>query len=178
MKILEDNQKIEKKENQEGERPLPLKDVCAQRENSVEQSSVEKSSRYFFRERKPKRRRSDDNDDVQERDAKIIRSMVAWITEDQQIEEIAFTSVEVPASQLRVYGKCLTDIIEKAFLVAITDRQDFCEYAHACSGKGKKVVNGINIPRTYKEAVSDSCYSEKWKQAIQEEIKSLVKNGT
>ena len=39
-------------------------------------------------------------------------------------------------------------------------------------------MNGIRIPRTYREAINDREYAVQWKAAIQEEITSLVSNGT
>jgi hypothetical protein len=39
-------------------------------------------------------------------------------------------------------------------------------------------VLGIKIPRIYKEAISDPKYGSEWKSAVDEEIKSLVQNGT
>jgi hypothetical protein len=42
----------------------------------------------------------------------------------------------------------------------------------------QKIKYGVPIPRTYREAVADKKYGAKWKQAVQEEIRSLVQNGT
>jgi hypothetical protein len=39
-------------------------------------------------------------------------------------------------------------------------------------------VNGIKIPQTYKDAIKDPKYSKLWKEAIDEEIHSLVMNST
>jgi Reverse transcriptase (RNA-dependent DNA polymerase) len=39
-------------------------------------------------------------------------------------------------------------------------------------------INGIKIPQTYKEAINDPQYSEQWKDAMNEELISLLKNGT
>ncbi|KAI0994587.1 hypothetical protein K3495_g13594 [Podosphaera aphanis] len=154
-----------------------VKDTCTtnRRQNLVNEGN----NRYYFRERKPKRRRSEDEEeDVEERDAKIIRSMVVWIDEGRKVDQIAFPSFEVPTHRLRTYGKILTSQIEKNFLFALTHGEELNESAYTCSLKEKKIVNGIEIPRSYKEAINDPVYSEKWEQAIQEEINSLVRNGT
>lgn len=47
--------------------------------------------------------------------------------------------------------------------------------AYAC--KGQKVVNGVKIPRSYKEAMS-SPEAEQWAAACQEEMDSLDQHGT
>ena len=39
-------------------------------------------------------------------------------------------------------------------------------------------VNGIHIPTTYKQAISDPQYSEDWKAVIQEELTLLQANET
>ena len=36
----------------------------------------------------------------------------------------------------------------------------------------------ITVPKTYKEAVNDAQHGDKWKEAIQEEIRSLQINET
>ncbi|KAI0994624.1 hypothetical protein K3495_g13558 [Podosphaera aphanis] len=154
-----------------------VKDTCTtnRRQNLVNEGN----NRYYFRERKPKRRRSEDEEDnVEERDAKIIRSMVAWIDEGRKVDEIAFPSFEVPTHRLRTYGNILTSQIEKNFLIALIHGEELNKSASTCSLKEKKIVNGIEIPRSYKEAINDPVYSEKWEQAIQEEIILLVRNGT
>ncbi|KAI0998413.1 hypothetical protein K3495_g9783 [Podosphaera aphanis] len=131
-----------------------VKNTCTT--NGRQKLVNEGNNRYYFRERKPKRRRSEDEeDDVEERDAKINRSMVAWIDEGRKVEEIAFPSFEVPTHRLRTYGKILTSQIEKNFLFALTHGEELNESAYTCSLKEKKIVNGIGIPRNYKEAIDD-----------------------
>lgn len=129
--------------------------------------------RYYFRERKPKRKRYEQNDE-EERDAKMIRSMIALITGFENQEEYAFPSMEIPVNQMRTHGKELVKLIEQAFLVALTEKDEIFN----SDSKISKEVNGIKIPKNYKEAVNDPLYSGKWKDAIQEEINSLIANGT
>ena len=57
--------------------------------------------------------------------------------------------------------------------IAIEDIADFDDAAFLA-----KEVLGIKIPATYKEAVNDPEYGQLWKQAIIEELNSLMDNGT
>jgi hypothetical protein len=57
--------------------------------------------------------------------------------------------------------------------IAIEDVTDFDDAAFPA-----KEVLGIKIPATYKEAVNDPEYGQLWKQAIIEELNSLMDNGT
>src|SRR5437762_13847417 len=39
-------------------------------------------------------------------------------------------------------------------------------------------INGIHIPQTYEQAVKDPKYSIQWKEAMTQELISLLENGT
>jgi hypothetical protein len=57
--------------------------------------------------------------------------------------------------------------------IAVEDITDFDDAAFPA-----KEVLGIKIPATYREAVNDPKYGQLWKQAIIEELNSLMDNGT
>lgn len=64
--------------------------------------------------------------------------------------------------------------IGKCFLAALS-----CEQEHPDDlAMAVKVKEGIAIPRTYKEALKDREHAGKWKEAIDEELKTLITNGT
>ena len=130
------------------------------------------TGRYYFRERPEKRKR--DIDDEGERKAKVIRAMVALILASDTCEEMALVASQIPQSQLHVYGEELSKEIESAFLTIIRES----ETQPTDKAMAAKVVNGISIPRTYKEAINDSKHATEWTEAIQEEIQSLIANGT
>jgi hypothetical protein len=64
--------------------------------------------------------------------------------------------------------------IVKAF-VTILDQED--KYLQDKAFPAQE-IGGIKIPRTYNAAISDRKYPEEWKATINEEITSLVANGT
>jgi len=66
---------------------------------------------------------------------------------------------------------CISKSIEKALFIVLTER------TLQVPGKTKKVKYEIPIPRTYKDAVNDPKHGDNWLEAINEEVKSLVKNG-
>lgn len=77
----------------------------------------------------------------------MIRSMVALIMENQGAEENAFPSMEIPANQKHIHGKGVIKLIEKAFLVALTDRKEPVEIKHLSREIENKMVNGVESLR-------------------------------
>lgn len=151
---------------------LPPPQLATQEDDPMDVDNDE--GRYYFRPRPAKRKRDPDDNDSAEREAKIIRSMIAMILADRIQGEYAFAASEVSQDRMRTYGNDLAREIEKAFLVVLTDTREYTED----TAMAAKVVNGITIPRTYKEAINDPVHAAGWREAIQEELRSLIANGT
>jgi hypothetical protein len=149
---------------QPGNAPQP-----ATLDNDREMGDAE-TGRYFFRDRlEPKRKRDGDDADENDRKTKMIRSLIATVIAEATREEHALV-----ATQGRIHQGSVTKEIESAFLAVFAKNS---EHPGDVAMVGK-VVNGIPIPRTYKEAINDSKHAAAWEDAIQEEIRSLVANGT
>ena len=137
--------------------------------------------RYFFR----KRKRDSETPEESDRQAKIVKAMLAIILngelEDTTGQDKVYAFVATTASnsapflsQSQSYSSSGKEQITKAFLTAITSEPELPEDVALPAIE----VNGIRIPRTYKEAVSDKHHATEWGAAIKEEITSLVSNGT
>ena len=81
---------------------------------------------------------------------------------------------KIPIAALHVYRKLKQDQILKAFYAVLANEHKHLEDKAFLAIK----VNGIQIPRTYKEAVNDKEHSAKWLTTIKEEIRALIANGT
>jgi hypothetical protein len=133
-------------------------------------AGLEPASRYFFRTRK-----REDNDDEEERQAKRVRAMLAlltWEAESETEDELAeFALAAMPQSH--AYGKRTREGIFERFYALLCRTHDHkSDYALPAA-----VIQGIPIPRTYKEAMR-SQHAKEWDAAIREEIIQLIRNGT
>ena len=157
------------------EEPLVVEPPPTRSPSSISQDQMvvdTEEPKYYFRDRTSKRKRESDNGDT--RHPKIIRAMITMIMDEKLGGKYAFSATEVSQDKLRTDSKELQEEIQAAFFVALTDQKDYREdYALAA-----KVVNGITIPRTYKEALKDKEHLDDWLEAIKEEINSLIANGT
>lgn len=130
------------------------------------QSESNEAPRYFMR----KRKLDDDNDDSEHR-SKIVRAMLAMIAhEDQEVIEHAMVGIP----DVHHVDPYIKKRITSDFKALVADTR---EHPDDIALPAKEIL-GIKIPRNYKEAISDKNYSEEWKLAIEEEVKSLVQNGT
>jgi hypothetical protein len=130
-----------------------------------EKLATEPSGReYFLRKRK---RSVDDEED--EKRLKIVKAMIAAIME-QEADDFAHPSFQLPSLQ----RDTTEGEVVKVFLAALEAHRP----ADQESAFPAKEVNGIKIPNTYNQAVTDEQYAAEWKAAVQEEVSSLVKNGT
>ena len=131
---------------------------------------LEPSSRYFFRTRK-----REDTDDEEERQAKRIRAMLALLAPEVESEnedepvEFALAAMQ----QAHAHGKrTRKGVFERFYALLCRTYDHTSDYALPAT-----VVQGIPIPRTYKEAMR-SQYAKEWDAAVREEIKQLIQNGT
>lgn len=145
--------------------------------DEVTESAVEPPARYHFRARVPKRKR-DSFDDMEDehRQSKIVKAMLAVLQENRADED---STTEIPTSTYH-HEESAHETIVKAFYAVIvsgnlgvTGRAEINGTAFAATE-----VKGIQIPQTYKQAMSDPENAQKWKEAIEEEIRTLVGNGT
>ncbi|KAI0991592.1 hypothetical protein K3495_g16595, partial [Podosphaera aphanis] len=128
------------------------------------------SSRYSLRSRKRVGSKEDE-----ERQAKRIRAMLSLLVEnidynaEDEGQEFALSAMKNPI----IYGKDSRKAIFQrlyAIFCRVPDSQD--DYAMPA-----KLIQGIPIPRTYKEAMR-SQHSKEWEQAVKLEIDQLILNGT
>jgi hypothetical protein len=148
----EDETTLPSNEAQPSTAPMPTLQLPIQVEDQSQ-------SRYFLRKRKR-------DEDGQRK--KGIRAMIAMsITLGQISNEVV---INIPY----LIDPHIKQGIIKAF-VTILDQEDEYPQDKACPAQE---IRGIKIPRTYKEPISDTKYGEEWKAAINEEITSLVANGT
>jgi Reverse transcriptase (RNA-dependent DNA polymerase)/gag-polypeptide of LTR copia-type len=95
-----------------------------------------------------KRKRSETSAKETERLQKIVKAMMAQVDLTMSDEDI---------NELGISTEDI-EILEQAFPAT--------------------EINGIKIPQTYKEAINDPQYSKQWKNAMNEELISLLENGT
>ncbi|KAI0993191.1 hypothetical protein K3495_g14993, partial [Podosphaera aphanis] len=131
--------------------------------------------RYFFRKR---RKSNADNYDEDKQIKRIRTALLAKIfsgTEDESIEKATESSFLVRhAFSSTSNDRKLKASIMQAFRIVVTNQSDVDEeYALPT-----KVISGIPIPRTYKEAINDKTHGPSWNRAILDEIDALVSNGT
>ncbi|EDN93221.1 hypothetical protein SS1G_12167 [Sclerotinia sclerotiorum 1980 UF-70] len=123
--------------------------------------------RYLTRKRK---REMEGNPDGQ-RYNKIVRALIAMAMEAKTYESDEHAMVAIPS--FHTVDPYIKNKIVTNFTTLLQSKVSDEDTAYPASE-----VLGIKIPRTYNEAVSDRKYAVKWKEAIQEEINSLVQNGT
>ncbi|KAI0993875.1 hypothetical protein K3495_g14309, partial [Podosphaera aphanis] len=114
--------------------------------------SIEAAPRYFFRNRKRKGLPSDQEDGKERK--RIRRALIAGLA--------------YPAAE----GDNDNHII-RALTIAFDEQEWNIE-----SALPAQVINGISIPKTYKQAVNDKVHGKLWKEAISNEIEALVSNRT
>ncbi|KAF7564387.1 uncharacterized protein PtrM4_152160, partial [Pyrenophora tritici-repentis] len=139
--------------------------------------AAEPSARYHFRTRTQKRKR-DTFDDMEDehRQAKIVKAMLAVLRESRADED---PTTEIPTSTHHHEESAHETIVKAFYTVIVSGNLDVTGRAEL-SGKAFAAteVKGIRIPQTYKQAISDPENALKWKEAIEEEIRTLVGNGT
>ncbi|KAI0996955.1 hypothetical protein K3495_g11229 [Podosphaera aphanis] len=126
----------------------------------------------FFKTRSQKRKRNN-SDAAEERETKLIKAMLAMLA-DNYLE----SDMELPIRLTCERSTSITNPFVRTtsfekFPAALFSQEKFSDIAFAA-----KEINGIRIPRTYNEVVNDKTYGPQWLQAIEEEINSLVANGT
>ena len=138
------------------------------------QLGEEKPARYFFRSNKRKRDGLDDQAD--EHHAKVLKAMLAMIYQHSEGEDTqhAYVASSIPKEAFQTSTPAVRNIIFKAFHAAATN---LLEHADDIALPASH-VKGIQIPTTYKQAIADKEYGDKWRAAVQEEIHQLVLNGT
>ena len=128
--------------------------------------------RYLFRKRK-----RDDDDEEDSHRSKLVRAMLALILSDELHDE--FNSLQDEHAMLaapmipKVDHYVMNRIISNFTALFTSEDEHLDDIALPA-----EVIQGIHIPRTYKEAINDSKYAAEWMAAIKEEIVSLVANGT
>jgi hypothetical protein len=137
-------------------------------EPSTSRGNDDQQPRYQFRKRK--RNNQDDKED--ERQAKIMKALIAMATQNPDEGDIEHAMAAIP-NTYRIDSD-LKDKITSNLTVLVADIR---EHPDDIALPALEVL-GIKIPQTYKEAISDPKYASQWKSAVDEEIKSLVQNGT
>ena len=170
-----DKSRTESRTEPQPEDPSPEPSPMEADEQPTPQGTTDGSLRYFFR----KRKRDNETAEESDRQAKIIRAMLALVQngglEDFTGQDKVYAYVATPfLSGFQSYSVSGKEKITKAFLTAIASEPELPEDVALPAVE----VNGIRIPRTYREAINDREYAIQWKAAIQEEITSLVSNGT
>ena len=140
-----------------------------ERENN-DKKVVIPTSRYLFRPRK-----RSGNGDEDERQAKRIRAMISFF-KNQRNKLVNSDQLEhalAAMTQPQIYGKRVRKGIFKglyALFCQIPENDE--DYALQA-----KIIHGIRIPRTYKEAMR-SPQAKEWEEAVKMEIDQLIMNGT
>lgn len=141
------------------------------------ESAVEPPARYHFRARIQKRKRDAfDNMENEHRQAKIVKAMLAVLRESQTNED----PVTVIPTSTHHHEESVHETIVKAFYTVVANGNLDATGRAEINGKAFAAteVKGIRIPQTYKQAMSDPENALKWREAIMEEIRTLVGNGT
>jgi hypothetical protein len=142
--------------------------------NTTSPVPTSQEPRYYFRDRSKQKRELYDQGEDEGHQAKRIKAMLAMLNTSEQNDELhAFTAREFPIqtnqfNEKKMHGTMCT--LLKAALLG--DDQSLAIAFPAAE------VNGIKIPQTYKDAIKDPKYGKLWKEAIDEEIHSLIMNGT
>jgi hypothetical protein len=137
-------------------------------ESGTSTRNEEHEPRYQFR----KRKRNNPDDEEDERQATVMKALMAITTQNPDEGDIEHAMVAIP-NTYRIDSQ-LNDKIASNLTVLLADIR---EHPDDIALPALEVL-GIKIPRTYKEAISDPKYGSEWKSTVDEEIKSLVQNGT
>jgi hypothetical protein len=137
-------------------------------ESGTSTRNEEHEHRYQFR----KRKKNNPDDEVDERQAKVTKALIARTTQNPDEGDIEHAMVAIP-NAYRIDSE-LKDKIASNLTVLLADIQEHPDDIALPA----LAVLGIKIPRTYKEAISDPQYGSEWKSPVDEEITSLVQNGT
>ena len=146
-------------------------------QDEVTESAVEPPARYQFRTRIQKRKRDSFNDmENEHRQAKIIKAMLAVLRESRTDEDC---TTKIPTSTYHHEESTYKTIVKAFYALMGSGNLDNTGQAEI-NGKAFAAteVKGIRIPLTYKQAISDPENALKWREAIMEEIQTLVGNGT
>ncbi|KAI1002675.1 hypothetical protein K3495_g5522 [Podosphaera aphanis] len=125
---------------------------------------------YFFRPRK-----RSGNGDEDKRQAKRIRAMISFF-KNQRNKLVKADQLEhalAAMAQPQIYGKRVRKGIFKG-LYALFCRMPDNDEDYTLEAK---IIQGITIPRTYKEAMR-SPQAKEWEEAVKTEIDQLIMNGT
>lgn len=136
---------------------------------AIEEALQEDTPRYSLRSNKRA------TTDEEQRDAKRIRTMIALLCHEPEEDDKPGIPEFTPSTMIQplIYGKEIQKgIFERfyALLCRVPDQPE--DYALPM-----KEIQGIKIPRTYKEAMS-SPHSKEWDEAVRVEIEQLILNGT
>ncbi|RKF62735.1 hypothetical protein GcM3_145016 [Golovinomyces cichoracearum] len=165
---------------------VPSTETIVEKENHDDQSYIDsnrnktidasQNPRYFFR----KRRKSTANDYEEDKQIKRIRKALLanifyGIREYESIDKATESSFLARKTfSATPNDRKLKAPILQVFYTIFTNKSDVDEeYALPT-----KVVNGIQIPRTYKEAINDKVHRPSWNKATLDEIDALVSNET
>lgn len=133
-------------------------------ETPITPMDVDPPERYSFRKRKR------DDSEPDEHVQKLIRAMIAILSADPGGNAIEHAMISIPLTP-RIDPNVKTKVSESLQVILGSSTDEDTAFP-------AEQILGIPIPTTYNQAVSDPEYGEKWKQAVQEEISSLVENGT
>ncbi|KAI0991569.1 hypothetical protein K3495_g16618, partial [Podosphaera aphanis] len=126
----------------------------------------------FINTRGQKRKR-DEARAAEERETKLLKAMIGLvIIDDEQPADLLHNFTLDPSSLIK--SSLVQEEIVMAFYTALHGDNEH----HVKSSFVVKEINGIRIPKTYKEAINDKNHSHEWSQAITSEIESLVGNKT
>jgi hypothetical protein len=137
-------------------------------ESGTSTRNEEHGPRYQLR----KRQRNNPDDEEDERQAKAMKALIAITTQNPDEGDFEQAMVAIPNTY--TIDSQLKDKIGSNLTVLLADIR---EHPDDIALPVLEVL-GIKIARTYKEEISDPKYGSEWKSAVDEEIKSLVQNGT
>ncbi|KAI0992168.1 hypothetical protein K3495_g16018, partial [Podosphaera aphanis] len=138
-----------------------------------------KSPRYMLRKRKRINYTDNVEDEDDERRTKLIRAMLAIVQTDETYDDVdrlneyaTFAAPIVPEVSSDFKQKLITE-----FTTLVTTRKEISDEPDDLALPAE-VIKGIKIPRTYRQAINDKQHAIEWRAAINEEIRSLIENGT
>ncbi|KAI0996464.1 hypothetical protein K3495_g11716, partial [Podosphaera aphanis] len=140
-----------------------------------------KSPRYMLRKRK--RINYTDNVEVEDEDdecrTKLIRAMLAIVQTDETYDHVdrldeyaTFAAPIVPEVSSDFKQKLMTE-----FTTLVATRMEISDEPDDIALPAE-VFKGIKITRTYRQAINDKQHAIEWRAAINDEIRSLIENGT
>jgi hypothetical protein len=121
-------------------------------ESGTSTRNEEHEHRYQFR----KRKKNNPDDEVDERQAKVTKALIAITTQNPDEGDIEHAMVAIP-NAFRIDSE-LKDKIASNLTVLLADIQEHPDDIALPA----LAVLGIKIPRTYKEAISDPQYGSEW----------------